>query len=207
MAQKSKPSVFIIIFILLLIIGGGLLILNKKSNNDSTSNNIFPTKLISNTPQPLSSKFKETNTWKTYTNTQYGFSFKYPPTLNYKSDSLLPDTVFFSKNEISFQKNAEGPITPLTLIIKKDSSVSKEIEELKNINKYSNFKDQEIIQGGISGRKISGIIKGESYNIGKFNSEVFFPKNNLIIQLSFIGIEGINESNFEQIISTFKFTK
>ena len=85
MEQSSKTNVWpwVILIIIILVIGGYFCWhFLGNSGNKKISAPITPTNIVTTT-----SSLTSTANWKTYTNTQYGFSFKYPANLNSRAVS------------------------------------------------------------------------------------------------------------------------
>lgn len=162
----------------------------------------FPTPTIDFNREPTSSA--ATTNWKTYTNSKYQFSLKYPPSWNYKSAPKYPDIIFFSPYTIGFPEDSEGPFTPVRVAIRQ-TDVEKDISSFKNAYQYKDFKDENVIIDKVSSRKISGVVTGVSYAKGQFNTEVFIPTTDKITQLSFYETKEVKRLLFDQILSTFKF--
>lgn len=150
----------------------------------------------------------DTSTWKTYTNSQYGFSFKYPKdwtpdTLNEQSDFIAindPETMAAKKKNPALEY-------PGDLVVQIDQNPKK-----LNAKDYYNGKDgflafdnpsedREITVDGQTAYHIyplTGIAPGEN---------VIVPKGTIFIDFStFIGDKN-EEGIYNQIVSTFKFTK
>lgn len=161
----------------------------------------IPTQVVSLTSVP-----DETADWKIYTDTEYGYSFKYPQNWNYRKDpNFLPNTVFFSPEPIEFVPNSEGPVTPMQITIIKGTDIDKEVASYKNSYQFIDLKEENIIINGASSKKISGVVGAESYVTGLFNSISFFPKGKNIVVVSFIELLEIKRNLFDQILSTLKF--
>lgn len=153
-----------------------------------------PTIEVCATPTPSD----PTAYWKIYTSTQSGYMIKYPPTWSRKET----ETIFLSPTEIKLN---EGPGAPITLTRIDESTVEKEVSKYKKAFNYVNLQDEAVPIGTISARKISGNL-GPGYLEGTFNSQVFIPKGDSIITISFYEDSLVNQDLFTQILSTFKFT-
>jgi len=174
---------------------------------------VQPSGLVA-TPTPLPSESANlaenegdlTANWKTYTNNGHSFAFRYPSSWNYKVVPNFPDTILFSPEEIVFAENSEGPITPVSVSIKRGVNIEKAVNTIKEAYRYKDFKERDIVVGGVNCRKISGIVTAESYITGKFNSQVFIPHNGEIINFSYTEETArVNERIFDLMLSSFKF--
>jgi hypothetical protein len=128
--------------------------------------------------------FDPTANWKTYTNTKYGYSIKYPPEMDeLKVKSLvkvLPE---------SYQ----------TVILRLES-------EWWGGTSQSPNKAENTVVAGTNAKKIFGTQVATGYGL----FEAIFPKGNQTYRISFyIGPEerelGYGEDTFDLILSTFKF--
>lgn len=110
--QKGQILIWIIVGSLLIALAGGAYYLGR-----STSPKPQATPVVSQTPQPTpspSSSPDETANWKTYTNSKYGYSVKYPPNLE---TSETPFSALF--NTIQTSPGAPGfPIYWVSIIPK-----------------------------------------------------------------------------------------
>ncbi len=90
--------IFPIIFLLAIIIGFEFLVERKSQPNPEK--NIVPIKQITNqtgtTPETLAPLPTETLAWQTYTNSDFDFSLRYPPTWFYKLNDNDSQTIYFS---------------------------------------------------------------------------------------------------------------
>ncbi|HLC44068.1 MAG TPA: PsbP-related protein [Patescibacteria group bacterium] len=143
--------------------------------------------------------------WKTYTNTTYRFSFKYPSTYYYASPDGFPDTIFFSTATISFPKESEGPIVPIFVSVTAGTSLQDEITKGKSDYNLSGYSQTTIKAGNESLTKISGTAGSNSMIEGKQLIEVFTLKNSKLIKFTFISGVNVESTTFDQIISTLEF--
>jgi len=133
----------------------------------------------------------DTSGWKTYTNSQYGFEFNYPGKLLYKetssSNKLGPNfTLEFG--------STQGRDENFTMYINNPGIGFEGFDDLgKKDLIINNIKMQKHIYGDAPS-KITGII---TYEFSKDGNEFLFVGN----------AEIIKETDFDQILSTFKFTK
>ncbi|MCL5970263.1 MAG: hypothetical protein M1450_02040 [Patescibacteria group bacterium] len=196
------------------------------------TSNIQPKIETTQTPSPTpTQKIDETSSWKTYTNEKYGFSFKYPSGFNFeKQDNKLNIiTVYFKhKNYNANQKNTFGKpdresrqffveLEKSNLSVEEYVVKTFDLKEFK-IGVFKNFElgrepytypqtthnslVDEIKELNINGKKfivvhIPGAANGDYY---------YFVKENGITASSSNGYFTSYIENFNQILSTFKFT-
>ena len=147
-------------------------------------------------PEPIPTEFQTAN-WKTYTNTQYNFSFKYPPSWISSSESPRPGNVHDPVQEQSFEVYLVSDFNTYDEWV--DGRRQSEVQ-----------KPQALQIGGLSAVKIVG--KGTRQDgtdfyiidiVIKYNDKVF----NLGGDLRSHDQERINKFSElnNQILSTFKF--
>lgn len=132
----------------------------------------------------------DSNTWKTYTNNQFGFEFKYPSYWILQTD---PDGVGFA---------AEGADsahpTPPPLVISFDGTKFTDIVRWAN-NQYPDRNEKNIQTTQIAGQDAVRIedllIMGAFY-------EYAFIKNGILFRFKF---NSVSDGETNQILSTFKF--
>jgi len=152
----------------------------------------------------------QTVNWKTYTNTEYGYTIKYPPNFNLNSPYLGDITI----------RNNNQSITEGT-----DTSLG--VEDIKiSVNVYTNLLEKETLESwvnriGLSDKKnilVDGVkaIRGRMIYTGKeesgyyikgesSGSDVRFIHNNKGYQVSYDPYNSKLANTFDQILSTFKF--
>ncbi|MEK7502554.1 MAG: PsbP-related protein [Patescibacteria group bacterium] len=81
---SNKIILLIVILLILLGLGGTYLALNSKPQSKPTSG-ITPTPLPTEVSAKAGTSIDETANWKTYTNTKYDYSIKYPQSWNIQS--------------------------------------------------------------------------------------------------------------------------
>ncbi|HOX10956.1 MAG TPA: hypothetical protein P5323_02225 [Candidatus Moranbacteria bacterium] len=189
---KKNNIVLIVIIVAIVAITAGVIgfLLAKKTQAPATA----PAVTQPVTQTPLAQPADENADWKTYTNTKYGFEFKYPADLITKED--LSGTVFgvsFSdkngmKNDqiaLNQYKASELPsINSLIQQIKKDGLALSE--------------PSEYLVSGIKGLQII-----ENAPVPQY--KVFIEKDSFTYIFS-IANESPRLSEFNKILSTFKFT-
>ncbi|MCX6704713.1 MAG: PsbP-related protein [Candidatus Woesebacteria bacterium] len=182
---------------------------NQQLKNMLASYQATPIPLVS--PTPIAEA--ETADWKTYTNTKYGFSFKYPSELIISTDTnCSPETIYFDKTKLKFPDSCGygGVYTPLMVTMKKPTTTnySQEIQGSIEYNKYSNLINKTIKIGQYTAYEYGGRVEVESYITGQYNYILIIPiSKDIEINLMFTEIEGnrYDLNTFDQILSTFKF--
>ena len=146
--------------------------------------------------------------WKTYTNTDYGFEFKYPSYFIISSDdkTIIFDIDEFSGLEISTENNLSNLNLTQWLTSSEQYNSKDEIDKILNESEVGfSFQQNELRVDDKIGLKHK--YDGE----GGAVIYVFLPNNNKIYILR-LGSDShfYNQENlildFDQILSTFKFT-
>ncbi|MFH0852219.1 MAG: hypothetical protein V1845_01255 [bacterium] len=227
-SQSGFSAIVLAVIIVLAVVGGGLLAWKQGWIPE------FFVATETPTPTPASD---ETADWKTYTNNDYGFEFKYPQI--FFLDSQLVDLGDGSYGFDSQTKQLNSDVSPgathLYVNFAKFSSLIDNKETCTNgvCSRKSPMEDQRIINqssvgdeietsSGLPGKVVSiGDAKGfrylgynpqaKAYNAGivVFNSQV----DRIELSMSITAPDETQAENdklnkgFDQIISTFKFTK
>lgn len=162
----------------------------KKGNNDNAQkqqiheNNKVETKTAS---------------WKTYRNEKYGFEVKYPN--NYETIDQLNDGGQLNIKPVG---ESEFPLLSIEFIYNQDKNFleNDSLQRLSDVNKYRKVIDEQVKVGGFEGRMIGN--SGEKDTEENFYREVFIDLKEKIL---FIRSGSFDDKIFNQILSTFKFTK
>lgn len=94
--QKGQIFIFLLIGILIIAAAGGAYYLGRSTSPKSSPSPV----ITSPTPQP--SPLDETTNWKTYTNDEFKFSFKYHPLFTFvKNTKLIFDSTNFDNQKVS----------------------------------------------------------------------------------------------------------
>lgn len=188
--QKGNFLLIIGIIVLLLVIGaGGYFLYQKQVNKPVATQVSYPT------PSPTSD---ETANWKTYTNTQYGYSIKYPPTIAFKSDR------FYLVGDDNRKDTADGFGPNLAIYFRGSDKTPQEIasQELPGST-------QTLINvSNATGVKISGLEIDYylvSANDGKNVLRIMFSSQDYSQTVPKDKIDQM-KSIANQMLSTFKFT-
>ena len=186
------------ITLIILLTGTAYVLSQQESKNQQTATKSSPT------PASNAADADPTADWKTYINTKYLYSIKYPKTWELqKEKSLQPENVYFStKSPQNSSYNAYFFIS-IEPNIKKTSPTKEWYEEWA-----------KQIPAGISIDRIKfeeTVFQG--YPALKVNSnEIFFAKDNYMVRIVLTIPNGdakynkATESIFNQILLTFKFT-
>lgn len=174
---------------------------NRKTDNIASINStlatpmpdtsiVVPTAIQAVSPSPIS-----TADWKTFTNTKYGFSFKYPNDWGVVEGSEIGVINLAGSTK-------EGELNPdQTKIVIYQTT----IDSVGNLNDYvvnqyeKIVSESNIIVGGFSAKKFVS----QPQIMGTKTTEVFVLKNNFYYQI--ICME--NSDKLDSILSTFQFTK
>lgn len=213
---KSRSHAFLLILTALLILAGifGVWYFSQPSLDEDIGTVTSSTNQFADSATSMAG-------WKTYTNAEYGFEFKYPNDWEFiedvkKQQPLLkltsPETIIAIANESEKQKNY-GPLIgddiliyyyPTVLDIPKNTTKANSLDEY--ILKASANVDVEKI-GEIQINNAKAI---EATPLGENSAYwLYLEKNNHIYLIAFNNIPDKKFlTNIEnQILSTFKFTK
>lgn len=191
-SQKGFVIPLIITIVAILAIGGGLY---YYANN----NEPFEVFRVNPNEIPLATTTDETKDWKTYTNTEYGYSFKYPATLvssnGAKGISLVNTTQCISEYS---KPNLGDNYIPTGCY-----SLSVSVQESRVIHEGLNTTKTSLIIGGIQGEKI--VTDDGSY----FGVLIQVNKDNQWYKISGssnYADKKVLEDRIKEILITFKFT-
>jgi len=168
------------------------------------------------TPSPTETPAEgDTANWKTYTNSTIGVEFKYPPDWkittspnNSKMVLIVSSTVPTDKFGVPSDENSPGYIRVIYYVCE-ELSTKKNVpcdtfDQLTANTRYDlqskTIKETTVTVSGKQGAQISGVSK-----YGGFRKFTFFPAGQF--QQSLITYHTDTETIYDQILSTFKFTK
>lgn len=146
----------------------------------------------------------DTSTWKTYTNAQYGFSFKYPPSLTFKSAGETVIGVAPHQWWATFRNASEEG--SLGLLITENTPVDVNARTIaQGPGGESQVSTKQVMVGTKTGIQFDASYEGES------STGVRVPLGNHLLGISFSSLKDdmfyANSVLIEQILSTFKFIK
>jgi hypothetical protein len=205
--KKNFPILTIVMIPVLLAIGAfGVLAYQKFS---------APKPVVTVSPTPTATTVPTVD-WKTYTNSKYGFSFKYPSTFIVQYKYFNDDTPFVFLDSKSFNVPevwVDGQVTPVQFSIS-SKSLSEYVDYYKKIIDPANY-TQSDLTSPLKGYRFDGTFKlqgldSEEYPLKgtKITGVVIqVPNSQKVLEISYDYVrEGVTDSIFDQILSTFKFT-
>lgn len=220
--SNKKPFIILGIVVIGTLLLGSAYFLGKSQNKIPSTPpppSISPTSTTSPTPYP-------TLNWKTYSNTQYKYSFKYPSNfiiqgINMGPDEINAEIILADKNKVSESYGRLNyPFLRVTAIFDLQIPLQDYAQKSLNQNKDNSIissKLQSYSNGYTNGwfyefsgksfdtlqRNGEGRNNGDGFVIdynGKLKSIFFENNNNLIVIITSL------ENPLDQILSTFKFT-
>ncbi len=200
--KKGNVAVIAIIIIVVAIIAGALGWMFAKRTNDSQLTTDNKHEVLDRSDQKflLQAQPKdETEGWQTYTNTQYGFSFKYP------NDLVVDDQSSHGGAGIYFHKGDNNG--PMMISLYLSDKVQWSLQDREKLNK-STTGEQVIVEY----KNVNGISCLDTIFSGGTQSpaaeEIYFVKNNKTYAITFAispTVPNVSDSK-DKILSTFKFT-
>jgi len=225
--MKNNQRGFIVSVLLgiiaLLVIGGGVYVYQNKKTE-------VPAVVDTEIQQPVQAQ-QQTNSipadWKTYKNTKYTFKFRYPPEWTINEVKVIPSFVFrleLYSSDYKFSSDYRGTEFP-QITIEQGAQISLSIDSFKGLLPYdfeklkNKLKQYEGSEGVASSKEIQvGGIRAVFHIKKKFIDEnntvdVHFlhPNDNSLVFNIISSSNNLEkdkyQSTFNQILSTFKFTK
>jgi len=195
---SKKPNQWIlaaIILVVIVVIAGIFILLLNSQKSTST-----PPSSISPTSSPIT---EEVANWKTYTNTKYGYSLKYPSEMRLTE----PGNETYLTLDPSQEKEQDFHHTLIVGISvlpnKERLSIDELIEKIQASTSAIQIKNkQDVTVGGVKGKKVIGSALGSDF------TKIFIPyEDSFVVLTASIGIEKYQQyvQVFDQILSTFKF--
>ena len=168
-----------------------------KYTNEQLAQKVVPT---------FTSRVDATTDWKTYTNTQYGFEFKYPLGHELEKFDFINNTEGTEDHSVSFaiEDNKRGVGYDGIIYFAVKVGIGNPENFIKNA--YSPLRYDEWTSGGklqkttFAGRPAI-IDKSNAFNGGYFSAYIYGKDDSYFILIS----QGSNNELLTQILSTFKF--
>ena len=198
--------VAIIVLAIAVLLGVGYFVFVNNSETVIEEQSSLPVTTETKTPAPLTTTTttNETAEWKTYTNTQYGFSVSFPPqtsAIDGKADFVqkFPDAPAINNYESFCDTAADTVVGCFTTHLVDADPLYDLIEtKEKNRTKYPEANLTEVTVNGVHG------VSGEICERNCVQAFTFQLKNNHRISISFPKKLGELASGAQQVLSTFK---
>lgn len=175
--QRGSVAILSLLVITLLVFGGYLIYSNKRDSK-------LDVKVVS----PTLNLEDKTHDWKTYKDSENGFSFKYPPEWEAESDEFLTTSLFKPEDKnVKFPDTIRLGITSQLMVRVSSDQTFEQIEKYLDLTTPS-----ETLQGKQTLRYATGIYI------------LLDPSTNKVLQLSRLIYPDENEY-LNIIISTLKF--
>ncbi len=165
----------------------------------------------------------ENANWKTYTNSDLGFSFKYPASFIVQEQTTNSYTLELAKNVNAPGFSSLDYITAAIMDAKTPSEEAKLLIDSLKVGETKNIRPAESTEGfrqsNVFKRLVDKEIDGLSAQVflrdgllggpeGSYEKRVYVTKNDYIYYIRGYMIGGeVTDALFDQILSTFKFTK
>lgn len=212
--QKGNSLIFLLVGIVILVVAGGAFYLGR-----STSPKPLPTPIIiSQNPEPTPTSTStdaspapigsgETANWKTYTNSQYSFSFKYPPSYSYKANHVATSPNY---PEIKFALRIDSQESTIELTLArnyKKFTLENALGYGPNLAYIDNFLKGKAINklkvDGLDAIMVNSISAGQA---GTATDLIILKGEDIYqITLSPYSVSKNAADDFMRIISSFKF--
>jgi len=144
--------------------------------------------------------------WKTYTNEKYGFEFKYPDIFKEGVISIKAESVvlFYSKSSENLELRADfiDNFDPKSLVKNDEKNITYN-KSVISVDGLASYKVDSVTcyMGCASGYSIFIPYKNSAISVKVIRGDGSYKEPNLV------KITNEEKANFDQIISTFKFTK
>ncbi|MDP2665778.1 MAG: hypothetical protein Q8P23_04080 [bacterium] len=207
--MKTPPNGFVgallLIIIALVLIGGGTYLYTQKNQESQSAIENMTTQTATTIPDSGS----QTVDWNTYTNTKYGFVFKYPGTSILPSESNWPNgnenTITVAKVGVSELKVTIFPLNADSIQFKNVSAAWNSLEAGKNNGGGKETSCSKItmpVSSGYGYRCFSpaGYSAATVYYYFKKDDTLFYASMDVLGQQSDVEMA-------DNIVGSFKFTK
>ncbi|MBI2597382.1 hypothetical protein HYW41_04455 [Candidatus Daviesbacteria bacterium] len=161
--QKGSALIFLLVGVLVIIVAGGAFYLGKLTLRQNSSGQTTPkpssVTAVQPTPQttPVSSPSDETANWKTYTDTQLGFSLKYPEGWIVESAGTPSGSTRLNNNNTNWGKIATEQNKKTYQVIDDTFGVeivrSSDPAYISDIGENRLIKSETTVVDGITGKK------------------------------------------------------
>lgn len=193
MKQNGFSTVLILLIITVVGVGGYLIYQNQ---NKST---------LQQTTQPLPT-IDETANWQVYTNTKFGYSLKYPPSLYIDSEKDTGPGFRLTKNKDVQDPTERIKQLELGVIVQENSTLEKQIASTKlGSPPDPGTKIEQIQVNGKNALRIENIIGGNPFG----NISTLIENNGNVFSLTLFApkIDQELKDMYYKMLSTFKFTQ
>ena len=224
-APEKKPGVLIlaISLIAILLVAGGVyagMRIGKKQAlpNQQVFQPPVPTSSPTSVPTQVSeitsvSTPAENANWKSYTNTEYGFSVKYPDSMEaipiQKRDEMLLGGVRFNLIYKDNQFRPQASEIHVWVYDGKNLSLDQWLSDNSTSQPFGSAAEKEFYNFKKTGTSKLGSKNGISFTNEAFgfnDTETAVEKGNFIYMVGYVKVSDDLSSVFDQILSTFKFT-
>ena len=198
--QKGNTLIFPLIGVLVLV--GGAFYLGRQTTPKPSPNPV----VTSQTPQPTPTPFPstdETANWKSFTNTKYGYSIKYPPDKFIDCSAEDSFIIHGKPTNNTICGSGEGPYGGLSIVNNTRLANQSSYPECYSTN------EEAVKVGGIDGTKYMNILKSENNDCNKtvvagarLGNYILLNNKGTILQIIF---DEADNKQLNQILSTFKF--
>jgi len=205
--KKGSWKKWVLIYgVVAVLLYGGIyyFVLSKnKSNPYSYNTSPSPTQSVQK-PSPTTDP---TANWKTYTNTKYGYTFKYPNPWTENCSKDISQNSPLSQSVIvcpeAYPTGPFGGIPAYFNVTVESKKIGETAQDIKKLKEKENPSIKEV-----SVPKIANYDVAASYfeGAGIPNATVYLVKNPSDTTYMNITGDGIDENIYNQILSTFKFT-
>ncbi|MBI2040327.1 hypothetical protein HYT18_04610 [Candidatus Microgenomates bacterium] len=225
-SNLSKKIVIILAIIVALSafgVGGYFLGANKNQTIPQPQQAVAPSIVTQPSPTntPNSAEDSTTSTWKTYQDSKYGFSFRYPSNAQISTGTVASMLSRQEDNGINIKPPYEAPYDKwwtMDLVVRDNPQgtdaqmiINNYIEELKKTCSPPACGTPTMIQNTLKSYQ-NGVVNGYIFHIGAETDSamVVLTRGNKTYVFRMSGDQGyVTDSGlkiFDQILSTFKFT-
>lgn len=218
--QRGNFSIILGVLVLVLVLVSGAYFLGIQNNKTVTQNettNTQPTTIFQNNTliNPTDTQVTEenpqndrTSAWETYTNTQYGYTFKYPNNLFERNGAvytklpgpdLRPDTNMLFNTYVYRKSDYQGPSINEPVGTKKEvaDKTFGTITQKLTLNNHAAIKMREDVLPGSQTERVPGTVV--LVDLGESFLSIWISQTSEVELAKY-------QTTFDQVISTFKFT-